>query len=141
MPQGARLIGKYDRVVAFGQKRALVIWQRLILPSGSSVRLDNMPATDASGYDGIADKVDFHTWALLKGIGLATVLGVGSELTISGESDLVEAIRESAQTNTARAGDQLTQRNLDIQPTITIQPGAPVRVLVTRDLIIASTKE
>lgn len=137
VPQGSRLIGKYDSVVAFGQRRALVVWQRLILPDGSSVRLDNMPATDPSGYAGLADKVDFHTWSLLKGVGLATVLGVGSELTISGESDLVEAIRESAQTNVSRAGDQITQRNLGIQPTITIRPGAEVRVLVTRDLVIA----
>lgn len=137
VPQGARLIGKYDSVVAFGQRRALVIWQRLTLPDGSSVGLDNMPATDPSGYSGLADKVDFHTWALLKGVAIATLLGVGSELSISGESDLVQALRESAQSNTARAGDQITQRNLDIQPTITIRPGAPVRVLVTRDLILA----
>ncbi|OYY90524.1 MAG: conjugal transfer protein TrbI [Sphingomonas sp. 28-66-16] len=136
VPQGSRLIGKYDSVVAFGQRRAMVIWQRLILPDGSSVRLDNMPATDPSGYAGLADKVDFHTWTLLKGVAIATMLGVGSELTISGESDLVQAIRESAQSNTARAGDQITQRNLDIQPTITIRPGAPVRVLVTRDLVL-----
>lgn len=137
VPQGARLIGKYDSVVAFGQRRALVIWQRLILPDGSSVRLDNMPATDASGYTGLSDKVDFHTWTLLKGVAIATLLGVGSELSVSGESDLVQAIRGSAQSNTARAGDQITQRNLDIQPTITIRPGAPVRVLVTHDLIMA----
>ncbi|QUT05559.1 TrbI/VirB10 family protein [Sphingobium phenoxybenzoativorans] len=137
VPQGARLIGKYDSVVAFGQRRALVIWQRLILPDGSAVRLDNMPATDAGGYAGLSDKVDFHTWTLLKGVAIATLLGVGSEVTISGENDLVQAIRQSAQTNTARAGDQITQRNLDIQPTITIRPGAPVRVLVTRDLILA----
>lgn len=137
VPQGTRLIGKYDSVVAFGQRRALVIWQRLILPNGNSVRLDNMPATDPAGYAGLADAVDFHTWALLKGVGIATLLGVGSEMSISGESDLLQAIRESAQSNTARAGDQITQRNLDIQPTITIRPGAPVRVLVTRDLILA----
>ena len=137
VPQGARIIGKYDSVVAFGQKRALVIWQRLILPDGSSARLDNMPATDPSGYAGLAGKVDFHSWALLKGVAVATILGVGSELTISGENDLVEAIRQSAQSNTARAGEQITQRNLDIQPTITIPPGAPVRLLVTRDLILA----
>lgn len=136
VPQGTRLIGRYDSVVAFGQKRALVIWQRLILPNGSSVALDNMPATDPSGYAGLADKVDFHTWQILKGVGVATLLGVGSELTIGGESDLVQAIRQSAQTNTARAGDQITQRNLDIQPTITIRPGAAVRLLVTRDLIL-----
>lgn len=137
VPQGARLIGKYDSVVAFGQRRALVVWQRLILPDGGSIRLDNMPATDPAGYAGLTDKVDFHTWTLLKGVAIATLLGVGSELSISGESDLVQAIRESAQSNTARAGDQITQRNLDIQPTITIRPGAPVRVMVTRDLILA----
>lgn len=137
IPQGARLIGKYDSVVAFGQRRALVIWQRLILPDGSSVRLDNMPATDAEGYAGLADRVDFHTWTLLKGVAIATMLGVGSELSISGRSDLVQAIRQSAQMNAARAGDQITQRNLDIQPTVTIRPGAPVRLLVTRDLILA----
>ncbi|WP_322965367.1 TrbI/VirB10 family protein [Sphingomonas fuzhouensis] len=137
VPQRSRLIGKYDSVVAFGQRRALVVWQRLVLPDGSSIRLDNMPATDASGYAGLVDKVDFHTWTLLKGVTIATLLGVGSELSIGGDGDLVQAIRQSAQTNAARAGDQITQRNLDIQPTITIRPGAPVRVLVTRDLILA----
>lgn len=137
VPQGARLIGSYDSVVAFGQKRALVVWQRIVLPDGSSLRIDNVPATDAAGYAGLADKVDFHTWALLKGIGLATLLGVGTELTIGGESDLVQAIRESTQQNVARAGDRITQRNLDIQPTIKIRPGTPVRLIVQKDLVLA----
>lgn len=136
VPQGARLIGKYDSVVAFGQRRAMVVWQRLILPDGKSIRLDNMPATDPAGYAGLTDKIDFHTWTLLKGVTIATLLGVGSELSISGESDLVQAMRESAQSNTGRVGDQITQRNLEVQATITIRPGAPVRALVTRDLIL-----
>jgi type IV secretion system protein VirB10 len=137
IPQGSRLIGSYDSVVAFGQKRALIVWQRIMLPDGSSLRIDNVPATDASGYAGLQDKVDFHTWALLKGVALATLLGVGSELTVSGESDLVQAIRESTQQNVSRAGDQLTSRNLNIQPTITIRPGATVRLVVHKDLILA----
>jgi type IV secretion system protein VirB10 len=137
IPQGARLVGKYDSVVTYGQRRALVIWQRLMLPDGSSLRLDNFPAADAAGYAGLADKVDFHSWSLLKGVAIATLLGVGSELTIDGESDLVEAIRESSQQNVSRAGDQITSRNLDIQPTITVRPGTPVRLLVSRDLILA----
>lgn len=141
VPQGARLIGNYDSVVAFGQRRALVVWQRLILPDGSSIRLDAMPASDPSGYAGLAEKVDFHTWRLLKGVAIATLLGVGTELTVTGESDLVQAIRESAQTNTERAGDQLTRANLDIQPTITVRPGAPVRLIVNRDLILAPWHE
>ncbi|MGN8001136.1 TrbI/VirB10 family protein [Sphingomonas sp. 22176] len=137
IPQGARLIGSYDSVAAFGQKRALVVWQRIIFPDGSSIRLDNMPATDSSGYSGLADKVDFHTWALLKGVTISTLLGVGSNVTFSGESDLVQAIRQSTQQNVSRAGDQITSRNLQIQPTITIRPGAPVRLVVHRDLILA----
>lgn len=137
IPQGARLIGSYDSVVAFGQRRALVVWQRIILPDGSSIRLDNVPATDPSGYAGLADKVDFHTWALLKGVAISTLLGVGANLTFSGESDLVQAIRESTQQNVARAGDQITSRNLDVQPTITIRPGTPLRLVVHRDLILA----
>lgn len=141
IPQGARLIGSYDSVVAFGQKRALVVWQRIILPDGSSIRLDNVPATDPSGYAGLADKVDFHTWTLLKGVAISTLLGVGANVTFSGENDLVQAIRESTQQNVSRAGDQITSRNLQIQPTITIRPGAPVRLVVHRDLILAPWKE
>jgi type IV secretion system protein VirB10 len=137
IPQGSRLIGSYDSVVAFGQKRALIVWQRIVLPDGSSLRIDNAPATDASGYAGLQDKVDFHTWSLLKGVALSTLLGVGSQMTLTGESDLVQAIRESTQQNVSRAGDQLTSRNLSIQPTITIRPGAIVRLVVHKDLILA----
>lgn len=137
IPQGSRLIGSYDSVVAFGQKRALIIWQRIMLPDGSSLKIDNVPATDASGFAGLQDKVDFHTWALLKGVALSTLLGIGSELTVSGESDLVQAIRESTQQNVSRAGDQLTSRSLNIQPTITIRPGATVRLVVHKDLVLA----
>lgn len=137
VPQGARLIGSYDSVVAFGQKRALIVWQRIIMPDGSSLRIDNVPATDPSGYAGLADRIDFHTWQLLKGVMLSTLLGVSSELALSGQSDLVQAIRMSTQDNVARAGDQITQRNLGVQPTITIRPGAPVRLVVHRDLVFA----
>lgn len=136
IPQGARLVGKYDSAVSYGQQRALVVWQRLMMPDGSSLQLDNMPATDAAGQSGLQDKVNYHTGRLIKGVAVATLLGVATELSISGESELVQAIRESAQTNTARAGDQITQRNLDVQPTITIRPGAPVRLVVRQDLVL-----
>jgi hypothetical protein len=55
-------------------------------------------------------RVDFHTWALLKGVVLSTLLGVGAELQFSGESDLVQALRQSTQQSVSRAGDQPAQR-------------------------------
>jgi type IV secretion system protein TrbI len=137
VPQGTRLVGKYDSVVAFGQERALVVWQRLIFPDGSSIVVDNLPATDTGGYAGLADEVDLHTWKLLKGVALATVLGVGSQLAFgSTDSDLVKALRESTQSTTNRAGQRLVERNLNVQPTITVRPGWPLRVIVHKDLIL-----
>ena len=142
IPQGSRLIGSYDSVVAFGQRRALLAWQRIVLPDGSSIKLDNMPATDLAGYAGIEDRVDFHTWRLLKGIALSTLLGVGTELSLeSEESDLVRALRESTQTNAARAGDQITQRNLDVQPTLKVRPGWPLRAVIHKDLVLKPWRE
>jgi len=137
IPQGTRLIGKYDSVVAFGQRRALVVWQRFILPDGTSVLVDNLPATDEAGYAGLEDEIDFHTWQLLKGIGVATLIGVGTELSFGDEeNDLVAAIRESAQQNTSRSGDTLVQKTLDIQPTLTVRPGWPVRIIVSKDIVL-----
>jgi type IV secretion system protein TrbI len=137
IPQGTKIIGKYDSVVAFGQKRALVVWQRLIRPDGSSLVIDNLPATDESGYAGLEDKVDYHTWQLLKGIALATLLGVGTELSIGNEQgDLIAALRQSAQENTNRAGQSFVERQLDVQPTLTVRPGWPLRIIVHKDLLL-----
>src|SRR3546814_24379 len=95
----------------------------------------------AAGYAGLEDEVDYHTWQLLKGIAMATLLGVGTELSFgSNESDLVRAIRESTQQNAAQAGQRLTEKNLNIQPTITIRPGWPLRIVVQRDIVLRSYK-
>jgi len=137
IPQGSRLIGRYDNAIAFGQERALVVWQRIIRPDGSSVVIDNLPATDTGGYAGLADEVDLHTWKLLKGVALATVLGVGSELAFgSSDDDLVRALQLSTQSTTNRAGQRLIERNLNVQPTITVRPGWPLRVIVHKDIVL-----
>lgn len=137
IPQGSRLIGVYDSVVAFGQKRALLVWQRILLPDGSSAEIDNLPASDTAGYAGLEDEVDFHTWQMIKGVALATLLGVGTEFSLGeNESDLVKAIRESAQQNASRAGQRITEKNLNIQPTIIVRPGWPLRVIVHKDIVL-----
>jgi type IV secretion system protein VirB10 len=141
IPQGTKLIGKYDSVISFGQRRALVVWNRLILPDGSSIMVDNLPATDAAGYAGLEDEVDFHTWQLVKGAALSTLLGIGAEVGAgSSDSDSLSAARESVQQNAARIGQQFTERNLDVQPTIAIRAGWPLRVVVHKDLVLREYK-
>ena len=137
IPQGSRLIGRYDSRVSFGQSRALLVWDRILFPDSTSIQISALPGTDQSGFSGLKDRVDNHYGRLLGAIGLATILGVGSELTFGDdESDLVEAIRDSVQDSTNQAGQRIVDRNLNIQPTIRVRPGWPLRVIVTQDLIL-----
>lgn len=137
LPAGSKLIGKTDSVVAFGQSRALVVWQRIVMPNGTSIEIDNTPATDTEGYAGLEDEVDYHTWRLIKGVALSTLLGVGAQLSVNNSNDdLLTALRESAQDSANQAGQQITQRNLNIQPTITIRPGWSLRAILAKDLVL-----
>ena len=136
VPQGARLIGRYDSVIAFGQSRALLVWSRIVMPDGSSVRIDNLAGVDARGYAGLEDKVDYHSWKLLQGALLSTLLGVGSELASDDEGDIARALRRSAQSGANEAGQEIVRRNLDVQPSITIRPGWRLGVLVNKDIVL-----
>ncbi|OUS44506.1 bacterial conjugation TrbI-like protein-domain-containing protein [Ostreococcus tauri] len=136
VPQGARLIGRYDSVIAFGQSRALLVWSRIVMPDGSSIRIDNLAGVDARGYAGLEDKVDYHSWKLLQGVALSTLLGVGSELASDDEGDIARALRRSAQTGANEAGQEIVRRNLDVQPSITIRPGWRLGVLVNKDIVL-----
>lgn len=136
IPQGSRLIGQYDSQVSFGQSRVLLVWNRLLLPNGRSIVLERQPGADNAGYAGLEDGIDYHWGKLFMAAGLATLLGVATELGQSGEDEIARAIRESGQDTVGRAGDQLVRRQMNVQPTLTIRPGFPVRVIVTRDLVL-----
>jgi type IV secretion system protein VirB10 len=137
IPQGARLLGVYDSQVSFGQSRILLVWTRLILPNGYSIVLERQPGTDATGQAGVEDGVDHHWGSLFKAALLSTILAVGTELGSSqDESDIARALRRGTGDTVNQAGQQIVRRNLNVQPTLTIRPGFPVRVLVNRDLIL-----
>lgn len=136
IPQGTRLIGAYDAGVTFGQRRVLLVWNRLILPNGRSIVLERQPGADASGFAGLEDGVDYHWAELLQAAGLSTLLAVGAELATDEEDRLIRALRDGAQDTINQAGQAIVQRQLQVAPTLTIRPGFPVRVIVTRDLVL-----
>ncbi|MGX5850579.1 TrbI/VirB10 family protein [Mesorhizobium sp. PL10] len=138
IPQGARLIGQYDSEVAFGQSRVLLVWNRLIMPDGTSTVLERQQGADAEGFAGLEDDVDHHWGQMFRAAALSTLLGVGTSLGSSdNESDIAKAIRESAQDSASNIGQQIVRNQLNVQPTLTIRPGFPVRVIVNRDLVLA----
>ena len=136
VPQGTRIIGQYDNAVQFGQRRVLLVWNRLIMPNGRSIVLERQPGADAAGYAGLEDGVDYHWWDLAKAAGLSTLLSVGAELAIDDEDRLLRAIRNGGQDTINDAGQEIIRRQLNVAPTLTIRPGFPVRVIVTRDLVL-----
>lgn len=138
IPQGAKLIGQYDSSVGFGQNRILLVWTRLILPDGTSIVLERQPGADTQGFAGLEDQVDQHWDKLFQAAVLSTLLSVGAEAgTGSEENDLIRAVRSGASDSVSQTGRQIVQRQLDVQPTLTVRPGFPVRVIVTRDLVLA----
>ncbi len=140
IPQGSRLIGRYDSQVSFGQRRVLLVWTRLILPDTSSISLDRLPGVDPAGYAGLEDGLDWHWDRILAGAALSTLLGVGAELAApesrTDGNRVVIAAREGAQDTVNQVGQEITKRNMSIQPTLTIRPGFPIRVIVNKDLIL-----
>jgi len=140
IPQGSRLIGRYDSQVSFGQRRVLLVWTRLILPDTSSISLDRLPGIDPAGYAGLEDGVDWHWDRILAGAALSTLLGVGAELAAPNNSGsnggVTVAVRQSAQDTVNQVGQEITKRNMSVQQTLTIRPGLPMRVMVNKDLIL-----
>jgi type IV secretion system protein VirB10 len=136
IPQGTRIIGQYDNNVGFGQSRVLLVWNRLIFPDGNSIVLERQPGADTEGYAGLEDGVDYRWWDLAKAAGLSTLLSVGSELAANDDNTLLGALHNGFQDTVNDAGQQIVRQQLSVQPTLTIEPGFPVRVIVTRDLVL-----
>jgi len=137
LPQGTRLLGRYDSNIDDGQSRALVVWNRLIRPDGSSLVIENLPGVDLSGQSGLRDRVDRHTGSLFKAAVLSSVLSIATELSTDEEDELAEAIRSGGQDTINQAGQRVVTRALSRKPTIRVRPGWRLGVIVNRDLILS----
>ena len=140
IPQGSRLLGRYNSQVSYGQSRVQAVWHRVILPDTSSFQLDNLVGSDTAGYAGLEDGVDWHWDRIVAGAAMTSLLGIGAELAApENRTDgdrIIIAGRDSLQDTVNQVGQEVTRRNLDIQPTLTQRPGLPLRVIVSRDLAL-----
>jgi len=138
IPQGTKLIGTYDSRIVYGQERVLVVWTRLLFPNGRSISLEGMPGVDLSGYSGLADKVNNHYGKLLTGVVLGSMLGAGAQVAEGSTSVINPSFGQLATAglakNTNEVGQEITRKNLNIQPTIEISPGMRFNVFVTKDI-------
>lgn len=140
IPQGTRLLGRYDSDIKAGQSRALVVWNRLIRPDGSSLVIENLPGVDRMGQAGVGDRVDRHRGSLFGAAILSSVLSVASELG-SDDDRILEALRDSGQTTINQAGQKAVTQALSRKPTLRVRPGWRLGVIVNRDLVLSPYNE
>lgn len=144
LPQGTRLIGKHEGESAYGDRRAFLVWERLILPNGKSLILASEPGVDAQGAIGVIGQVDRRLLPLLVGTlfaGAVTTLGqIARDDDGRGSGGLLGDAGDAAAIEGAQIGGRLVDRELEVRPSIRLRPGAPVRVMITRDLILEPYK-
>ncbi|MEH7846035.1 IncP-type conjugal transfer protein TrbI [Rhizobium laguerreae] len=144
IPQGAKLFGRYDSKVSFGQERVLVVWTDLIFPNGSTLQIGGMAGTDAEGYGGFKDKVDRHLWRTFGSAALVAIIGTGIDMSMPESSTLAtqdtasDAARRNFAESFGRVAEQTISKNLNVQPTVRIRPGYKFNVLVDQDIIFPS---
>ena len=134
IPRGARLIGRYGSEVGAFQSRADVRWSRLVFPNGEEVVLSDLPALDETGAAGLEDEVDRHTGRLVRAGLLSTLLGVGTELAVTGDDGTAQAVRQALQGTTNAAGQTLVQQGVAAQPTLRIRAGFEFALVLERAL-------
>ncbi|MDE2028192.1 MAG: TrbI/VirB10 family protein, partial [Candidatus Omnitrophica bacterium] len=147
IPQGTQIIGSYDSKVTFGQNRVLVVWDRLIFPDGSSIDLDRMQGVDISGYAGLNERVNNHYFKMYANALLLSFVGAGYDALNNNSSNNNGQLNAQQQV-AANVGQQLSnvasktlEKNIDVQPTITVSPGHRFNIIVMKDMILKEVKD
>ena len=142
IPQGSKLYGAYSNDVAYGQRRVLVAWQRIVFPDGKALDIGAMPGADSAGYTGFTDQVDNHYMRVFGSAFLMSGITAGVTLSQDDNSSEYNGNRKSSSDVLSEAlGQQLGQvaiemirKNMNIAPTLEIRPGYRFNVIVTKDL-------
>ncbi len=141
IPQGSRLIGRYDSRVAYGQDGVQVVWNRIIFPDASSIDLAGMVGLDSQGNSGLRNKVDRHYKRLFGFAALTSAFNAAFEISQRRSQSVLAtpSVSETASSSVGRelseTGAQITRRNLNVQPTIKVPAGYKFTVRVNRDIL------
>jgi type IV secretion system protein VirB10 len=142
IPKGTRIIGVYDSQVSFGQRRVLLVWNKLVFPGGTTLNIAGSPGVDQAGYSGLSGRVDEHWGTMFKAALFASVFVAGAEIVYdsdsSGNSENKsprDAAAESLAGSILDMGTKVMNRAADIQPTITVRPGKKMGIFVQQDVV------
>lgn len=150
IPQGSKLIGSFSNQVAYGQQRLGVAWTRVIYPNGYSIDLRGIPGSDVSGFSGFYDQVDNHYWSIFGSSFVIGMITAGMQYSQNSTNPNVQiggigvsTTPTVGQTVAGSLGQQLgqtammiTQKGLNVAPTLTIRQGYMFTVMLTADVAL-----
>ena len=149
IPQGAKLQGVYDSEIIYGQQRVLVVWKRIIFPNGDSLNIKGMSGTDLKGASGFGDEVDNYFIKIFGSVVLGSVISAGAQLSQPQQTvnspfqapSVNQTLAQSVGTEIASTVVTMTNKNLNIQPTLIIRQGYAFNIQVTKDLVFPGPYE
>lgn len=144
IPKGSKLLGKYDSKVAYGQSRILIVFDRIIRPDGTSIQLSNFTGSDDLGQSGFNANVNNHWGKVLGAATISTMLSFGAGVVAdrnTGTNPYYPSSQQSAIVGAAgsisQTGQNLTNKAMDVQPTLTVPAGFNFSVIVNKDMILS----
>jgi type IV secretion system protein VirB10 len=144
IPAGSRLVGEYNSSVTYGQNRVQVVWTAIYFPDGSYIDLDRFPSHAADGATGLKDQTDNHWNRVIGGVALSSLFAAGIQVSQNRTNGSVlsypstgQVIASGVGAQASQLGEQITNRNLSIQPTLKIRPGEIFSVSVKRDIVFS----
>jgi type IV secretory pathway VirB10-like protein len=144
IPQGAKLVGEYNSNLTFGQKRVQVVWNRIIFPDGASINLEKMQGGDIAGNTGFQDKVDNHYLRIYGNAVLLSLMGAGYDILnqkAEQSTDPRETVAASVGQKLADVSGQTLEKNMDVQPTVVIDPGYKFKIIVMKDMVLDNLED
>jgi type IV secretion system protein TrbI len=140
IPKGSFINGMYSADVKVGQERLLVASTSLRLPNGKNVPLNGMQGADQNGYAGFSGDVNNH---FLKIFGARFITAIllkafdnGAQTATTATPNGVTTYGSTAGQVAAATAQTVLQRNQNIPPTITVDPGQKFLVQVTQDIVM-----
>jgi type IV secretion system protein VirB10 len=154
IPQGAKLFGKYDSAVTYGQQGLIAVWQRIVFPDSSTLELDGMQGYDTGGNAGFRDEVDDHFGRILAGALLSSVLAAGTQVSqlqqqntngtgtsVNATSQVTQAAGAALGQNISQVGSEIIRRGYSVQPTIIVRTGYLFNIISNKDIVFPSEYE
>ena len=148
IPKGSKVYGTYDSNISYGQNRLLMVWQRIQMPNGFTINLENMQGVDMLGQSGVKGNVNNHTLKLLRSVVLSSLFNFASngiKVTYnkgsSGENAknqyvIAGNVADDTAGSIQSIGDRIVERDLNQQPTVIIKEGTKMNILVNKDMLL-----